>query len=164
MTKTSRGLRSWQQTGTGSLHPWSGSCWTRGKRILGVTVRPTLVDPEEYIYHLEEQTGHLFTYGWVADYPDPENFLDLLLHSDSHDSRYFNPFYDSLLEQARVTQDREARLQLYRQAEQLLLDDTGIIPLFHVHEFALIQPYVRNFAVGPVGQPVIANVEHQGGP
>ena len=131
---------------------------------LGVTVTPTLVDPEEYIYHLEEQTGHLFTYGWVADYPDPENFLDLLLHSESHDSRYFNPFYDSLLEQARVTQDREARLQLYRQAEQLLLDDAGIIPLFHVHEFALIQPYVRNFAVGPVGQPVIANVEHQGGP
>ena len=126
---------------------------------LGVTVTPTLVDPEEYVYHLEEQQGHLFTYGWVADYPDPENFLDLLLHSDSHDSRYFNPLYDSLLEQARVTRDREARLQLYQQAEQILLDDAGIIPLFHVHEFALIQPYVKNFALGPVGQPVIANVE-----
>lgn len=134
------------------------------KENLGVTVTPTLVDPEEYIYHLEEQTGHLFTYGWVADYPDPENFLDLLLHSESHDSRYFNPFYDSLLEQARVTQDREARLRLYQQAEQLLLDDAGIIPLFHVHEFALIQPYVKNFAIGPVGQPVIANVELEAGP
>ncbi len=131
---------------------------------LGVTVTPNLVEPDDYYYHLEEQQGHLFTYGWVADYPDPENFLDLLLHSESHDSRYFNPFYDSLLEQARVAQDREARLQLYRQAEQLLLEDAGIIPLFHVHEFALIRPYVKNFTVGPVGQPVIANIQYQDSP
>ena len=131
---------------------------------LGLTVGVNLVEPEEYVYHLEEQTGHLFTYGWVADYPDPENFLDLLLHSESHDSRYANPAYDELLEQARVTQNREARLQLYRLAEQLLIDDTGIIPLFHVKEYALIQPYVRNFAIGAVGQPEISNVEYEGGP
>ena len=63
-----------------------------------------------------------------------------------------------------MTQNREARLQLYRLAEQLLIDDTGIIPLFHVKEYALIQPYVRNFAIGAVGQPEIANVEYEGGP
>lgn len=134
------------------------------KETLGVTVTPNLVEPDEYYYHLEEQQGHLFTYGWVADYPDPENFLDLLLHSDSHETRYANPFYDSLLEQARVTQDREARLELYRQAEQLLLDDAGIIPLFHVHEFAPIRPYVKNFTLGPVGQPQIANIQYQSDP
>ncbi len=131
---------------------------------LGVTVKLNLVDSEEYYYHLEEQEGHLFTYGWVADYPDPENFLDLLLHSESHDSRYANPVFDGLLELARLTQDREIRLSLYAQAEQLLVDDAGIIPLFHTQEYALIQPYVRNFTVGPVGQPVIANVELEGGP
>ena len=131
---------------------------------LGVTLAPNLVEPDEYFYHLEEQTGHLFTLGWVADYPDPENFLDLLLHSGSHYSRYANPVYDNLLELARLSQDRETRLNLYRQAEQLLLEDSGIIPLFHVREYALIQPYVRNFTVGPVGQPVIANVEYEGGP
>ena len=58
------------------------------KENLGVEVNLNLVDPEEYYYNLEDQQGHMFTYGWVADYPDPENFLDLLLHSEAHDSRY----------------------------------------------------------------------------
>ena len=98
------------------------------KENLGVEVSLNLVDPEEYYYNLEDQEGHLYTYGWVADYPDPENFLDLLLHSEAHDSRYVNASFDALLEQARETQDREARLELFRLAEQLLIHETGIIP------------------------------------
>ena len=39
--------------------------------------------PEVYYYELESVSEHLYTYGWVADYPDPENFLDLLLHSEA---------------------------------------------------------------------------------
>ena len=63
---------------------------------LGVEVRADLVAPEVYYYELESVSEHLYTYGWVADYPDPENFLDLLLHSEAHDSRYANPLYDNL--------------------------------------------------------------------
>ncbi len=134
------------------------------KENLGVEVKANLLESDEYFYHLEEQEGHFLTYGWVADYPDPENFLDLLLHSEAHDSRYSNPAFDTLLEMARETQDRQARLELYQKAEQLLMDDTGIIPLFHVQEYVLIKPYVQNFAIGPVGQPDVSNVEYEGGP
>ncbi len=134
------------------------------KQNLGITVSLNLVEPEEYYNIREELEGHFFTSGWIADYPDPENFLDLLLHSESHDSRYANPVFDNLLELARLTQDREARLNLYMQAEQLLLDDAGIIPLFHTHEYALIQPYVRNFTIGAVGQPNIADVTYEDSP
>ena len=134
------------------------------KENLGVDVTVNLVASDDFYYRMDEQEGHFLTYGWLADYPDPENFLDLLLHSESYGSRYANDAFDDLLELARTTQEREARLQLYQVAEQLLMDDAGIIPLFHVQEYVLLKPYVRNFAVGPAGQPAVADVEYEGGP
>ncbi len=125
---------------------------------LGVEVRADLVAPEVYYYELESVSEHLYTYGWVADYPDPENFLDLLLHSEAHDSRYANPLYDDLLERARAVPDRESRLNLYREAEQLLMDDAGIIPLFHVKDYVMVRPHVRGFGISLFGQPDVTGI------
>ena len=91
--------------------------------------------------------------------PDPENFLDLLLHSEAHDARYINKEFDGLVEEARVEGDREARLALYREAEQLLMDDAGIIPLFHVRDYVLVRPHVEGFRVLPVGQPDLTSIK-----
>ncbi len=125
---------------------------------LGVEVRTDLLAPDVYYYQLEGVAEHIFTYGWVADYPDPENFLDLLLHSERHDARYINRSFDSLVERARVEQDRETRLALYNEAERLLLDDTGIIPLFHVKDYVLVRPHVKGFTITPVGHPHVAGI------
>ncbi len=125
---------------------------------LGVEVQADLVDPEVYYYELESVAEHLYSYGWVADYPDPENFLDLLLHSEAHDSRYVNPVFDELVERARAIDDRYRRLNIYREAEQLLMDDAGIIPLFHVKDYVLVRPHVRGFAVSPFGQPDVTGI------
>ncbi len=128
------------------------------KEELGVEVRPELIEPDVYYYQLEEVAEHMYSYGWVADYPDPENFLDLLLHSEAHDSRYNNPVFDSLLVRARSEPIRDIRLDLYGQAEQLLMDDAGIIPLFHVKDYVLVRPHVRGFDISPYGQPDITGI------
>ena len=128
---------------------------------LGIEVRADLVAPEVYYYELESVSEHLYTYGWVADYPDPENFLDLLLHSEAHDSRYANPLYDNLLERARAEPDRERRLNLYREAEQLLMDDAGIIPLYHHTDYVLMRPHVLGFDISPLGQPDVTGITLQ---
>ncbi len=128
------------------------------KEELGIEVQAALHEGDQYFYELEEIAQHLYTYGWVADYPDPENFLDLLLHSEAHDSRYANPKFDSLVEAARVELDRDARLELFREAEQLLMDDAGIIPMFHVRDFVLVHPHVNDFSISPVGQPSISGI------
>ena len=120
---------------------------------LGVEVKVGLVDRHEYFYNLEETGAHLFNYGWVADYPDPENFLDVLLHSSRDDARYVNEEFDSLVEQARTERDWDVRLGLYQQAEQLLMDDAGIIPLYHTQDFVVVRPHVEGFRMLPVGQP-----------
>ena len=129
------------------------------KENLGVEVKIDLVDADAYYYDLENMGEHLYTYGWVADYPDPENFLDLLLHSEAHDARYINKEFDGLVERARVEGDHEARLALYREAEQLLMDDAGIIPLFHLQDHVLVRPHVEGFRVLPLGQPDLAGIK-----
>ena len=128
------------------------------KENLGVEVQVNLVDADAYYYNLEAVGGHLYTYDWVADYPDPENFLDLLLHSEAHESRYINEEFDAWVERARVERDRDARLALYQQAEQLLMDDASIIPLYHVKDYVLIRPHVEGFRVLPVGQPDLTGI------
>ncbi len=125
---------------------------------LGVEVRMEPVDPDTYFYNLEETGAHLFNYGWVADYPDPENFLDVLLHSSRHDARYVNEEFDSLVEQARTERDWDVRLGLYQQAEQLLMDDAGIIPLYHTQDFVVVRPHVEGFRMLPVGQPDLTRI------
>ncbi len=122
---------------------------------LGVEVRAEMLDTDAYYYALEEAGDHLFTYGWVADYPDPENFLDLLLHSEAHDTRHVSQRFDVLVERARIEPDRETRIGLYQQAEQLLMDEAGIIPLFHVKDYVLIKPHVMGFDVSPLGLPKV---------
>lgn len=89
---------------------------------------------------------------------DTEEMDDLLLHSEANDAGNVNPSFDSLVERARVEQDREARLELYREAEQLLMDDAGIIPLFHVKDYVLVGPHVHGFTISPVGQPFLSGI------
>ena len=101
---------------------------------LGVTI--TVENIETNLYNdkiYAGQHGQLFDYGWCADYPDPENFADALFHSDAQQNlgNYSNPELDALLEQARVEQDVSRRIQLYQQAEQIIVNDAPV--LFTVH-------------------------------
>jgi oligopeptide transport system substrate-binding protein len=81
------------------------------------------------------------------DYPDPENLLDLLFFSTSrkNESRYNNPAYDQLIVQARTELDSTKRIQLYQQAEQILIQDMPWIPLTYGMDHYVVKPYVKGF-------------------
>ena len=113
---------------------------------LGVEVDVQLVDSDVYWYVLDQIAGNLFTYGWIADYPDPQNFLDVLFHSSVQNNvgGYNNPEVDSLLEQARVEQGPSQRTSLYHQAEAILVEDAAAIPTHHGRSQMLVKPYVKN--------------------
>ena len=94
--------------------------------------------------------------GWVADYMDPENFLDILFHSESssNQTHYDDPELDALLERARVERDQEARFGLYRRAEQLILDGAPWAPLWHsAGDSYLIKPFVKGLPLSPLVIP-----------
>ena len=94
--------------------------------------------------------------GWIADYPDPENFLDVLFHSKStnNQSEYSNPQLDLILERARVELDETARFKLYNQAEEIIVDDAPWVPLWHSNGGSvLIKPFVNDYFLFPMVIP-----------
>jgi peptide/nickel transport system substrate-binding protein/oligopeptide transport system substrate-binding protein len=98
-----------------------------------------------------------FLYAWFADVPDPDNFLTKLFHSKSprNYTRYHNPVVDELLATARATADSQRRVELYRRAEQVIMDDAVIVPVWHYNYERLFQPWVRSVEVNGLGDPYI---------
>jgi ABC-type oligopeptide transport system substrate-binding subunit len=99
----------------------------------------------------------VFLYAWYADVPDPDNFLSLLFHSRGPRNffGYRNAEVDRLLVSARSASDLSFRVEQYRKAEQLILDDAPLIPFFHHTYERLFQPTVRSIEVSGLGDPYI---------
>ncbi|HYV47200.1 MAG TPA: ABC transporter substrate-binding protein [Myxococcaceae bacterium] len=87
-----------------------------------------------------------FRAGWIADYPDPDNFLYFLLNSNAqtvYGIGYRNEELDALTTEARVSIDPESRTSLYRKAERILQTDCALIPLYHERVYAAGSPLVQ---------------------
>jgi peptide/nickel transport system substrate-binding protein len=106
---------------------------------------------------LEQGETQLFRYAWYADYPDPDNFLYPLFHSKSATNyfRYSNPTVDNLLDEARRETDDLRRVKLYREAEQLILNDAPAVMFLHRTYEELFQPYVEGIEPSALGDPYI---------
>ncbi len=98
--------------------------------------------------------------GWSADYPDPQDFLDVLFHSRSplNYTGYANPEADRLIEAARTERVHARRLDLYGRAERLILADGPWLPLYSGVDTWLVAPYVHGFSMPPVVVPRLAKV------
>jgi oligopeptide transport system substrate-binding protein len=99
----------------------------------------------------------MFQYAWLADVPDPDNFLFKLFHSKSprNYTGYASGPLDALLVQARNEPDGQRRVELYRQAEQQVMNDAVVIPFFHYTYERVFQPYVKSIEVSGLGDPYI---------
>ncbi|MDX1613047.1 MAG: peptide ABC transporter substrate-binding protein [Candidatus Promineifilaceae bacterium] len=128
-----------------------------GEEVLGVEVTVAYLDPENYVRASRENPAHAALFGWGADYPDPENFLDILFHTNSefNINGYSNPVIDALMEEARVEQDPDARVALYQEIEESLMADVAAVPITHSQIDLLVNPRVKGFVVSPLGAPII---------
>lgn len=102
---------------------------------VGVRIDTEPVTHEEFVA-IRKRHGSpaLYATGWYADYPDPDNFLYVLFHSRGGDPlslHYSNPQLDDLVERARRSLDLDERIALYRQAEDIIIDDAPCIFLYH---------------------------------
>jgi oligopeptide transport system substrate-binding protein len=124
---------------------------------LGVTITVENLEPNYYQEQIYAGNhGQLFSGGWCADYPDPENFADVLFHTGSQQNNggYSNPGLDTLLEQARVEQDVNKRMAMYQQAEQMLVDDAAALWTTHSLSYELVKPYVKGYTFTPIDIPI----------
>ena len=133
------------------------------QRNLGVQVTVRQLEPQDFLYALQQEKDNLFDSGWIADYPDPQDFLDVLFRTGSQNNTggYSNPQLDALLDKAAVEQDPAARLQLYQQAEQMIVQDAAMLPLFFGRNYVLVKPYVKNYYLSPLGYPLLSQISIQ---
>ena len=118
---------------------------------LGIDIEVEALDFSTLIQEAREGELQAFEVGWIADYPDPENFLDMIFHCGSVENYtgYCNSSVDALLEQARVTSDIDGRMELYHLAEQAIVQDAPCLPLWFGQNYYLVKPYVKGFNPAP---------------
>ena len=117
------------------------------RQNLGVEVSIEQSEAASFFDDLDRGTLQMFDIGWIMDYPDPEDLIDLLFHSTSRQNNtgYANPELDALVEQARTESDPTVRAQLYQEAERLLLQDAPWVPLFYGRDHIVVKPNVQGF-------------------
>lgn len=95
---------------------------------------------------LEDGDFDIGTAGWIADYNDASNFLDVLRTGGGNNyGRYINAKFDALLDQATTERDLEKRGQILVQAEQMMLDDYPLVLVRFQTQPAIVQPYVKGW-------------------
>ncbi|MBI3895188.1 MAG: peptide ABC transporter substrate-binding protein, partial [Acidobacteria bacterium] len=104
---------------------------------------------EEWASYLKSLTNldyDIARQGWIADYPDPTTFTDLLESTNGNNhTGWKNPEYDRLLAMARQEADPTRRMGLLQRAEATLIEQSPILPLYTYASNWLLKPYVRGF-------------------
>ncbi len=144
----------------GGVPGYLGAIIQGWRQNLGIEVQVRQLESEKFVYHLSEEKDEMFVLGWVADYPDPHNFLDNLFYTGSENNifDYRNPEMDALLDQAGIEQDDESRLMMYQQAEQQIINEAPCLPLWFGKNYILVKPHVKGYKLTPLGIPDLTKV------
>ncbi len=122
--------------------------WREG---LGVEVGFQVFAPGAEPDRLNE---HFFASGWLADYPDPDIFMQhTFAYSILRQSGWRDARYEELVEQAARMPDRARRLAMYREADRIWVGEQAlVVPLFYGSEWiSLFKPWVKGYSVSPLG-------------
>jgi peptide/nickel transport system substrate-binding protein len=129
------------------------------KQNLGVNINVKLCSIEEREEAIRSNEAIFWRSGWVADYPDPENFLNLFYggNMDKNDVnvnpfKYENPAFDALFEKALAETDEEKRMELLADCDQMIIDDAVVMPLLTDDFVTMVNLKVRKFVTNEMEQ------------
>jgi oligopeptide transport system substrate-binding protein len=108
---------------------------------LNVNINTQVLEWADFLNNLD--VTHLLLARWVADYPDPDNFLRV---SMTRRIGNWNETYINLLEEARRLTNQGERMNLYRQADKILVEEAAIMPVTYARFHLLVKPWVKNLA------------------
>lgn len=127
---------------------------------VGITMKLQQIQFAQHLDNIDAGKASFYRLGWIADYPDPESFLNLYYGknvpknpnepSPINSMRFVNPEYDRIFEQAITTQDRMQRMKLYEQAEQIAVNQAPMLYIYYDEDYRLLQPYVKGYALDPM--------------
>ncbi len=122
---------------------------------LNIEIELSQVVWAQHTNNVETGKTNFWRFGWVADYPDPNNFFNLFYGKNvpatmeeaaySNPTRYKNAGYDALYEKSLVTTDAAERNKIYAQLDQLIVNDAPVLLIYYSMNRRLLQPYVKNY-------------------
>jgi len=133
-------------TGDPASNPVPAALQSLWNQALGVQVNARPLPWGEFMDRQDRDPAPITISGWSADYPDPDSMLRVLFHSREglNPIRWSNPEFDALTEQAARIADRKRRIELYQQADRILVaDQAAVMPLSYAQAKQLVKPYVE---------------------
>jgi ABC-type transport system substrate-binding protein len=137
--------------------------WTGQWRKIGIDVQLAATNYNKFQEKVRDGAYQIFQWGWVADYPDPENFYFLLtsqmarsVSGGPNSANFKNSEFDAVFERMKSMENGPERLELVRTMRGIVERERPWIELFHPEDYALMQGFVKD--VRPLGMsvPVVA--------
>jgi oligopeptide transport system substrate-binding protein len=124
------------------------------KKNLGISLEIQSEEWKVYLSHLQTDTPSIYRLGWLADYPDPDNFMNLMTsYSENNHTGWKNKKYDQLIEKGASIADKEQRRHIYEQAQRLLTEeDAPVDPLYSMVSHFLVSERVKDFPVNSLAR------------
>jgi len=121
---------------------------SRQLQELGIKVQVEVVQKARLLQMTSSSQALFFRGSWIADYPDAENYLSVFYSKNPappNYTHYKNPQFDLAFEKALQEENDSIRLHLYQLADQIMIDDAPVVPLWYDKAVHLVQPNVKGF-------------------
>ncbi len=125
-----------------------GSYIARQLEEIGLNVQVETVQKSLLLEMTSSSKTLFFRGSWIADYPDAENYLSVFYSKNPappNYTRYKNPEFDAAFEKAIAETNDSLRYDLYRKADQIMIDDAPVVPLYYDMVIHLVQPDIIGF-------------------
>ncbi len=139
--------------------------WVNQWRKLGLDVELSATSYNQFYAKMLKGSYQIYNWGWLADYPDPENFLFLLTgplaRSESggpNNANFMNKEYDALFDKMRARENDDERLRIIAKMRLILEEERPWIETYHSESYALVHGWLRN--VRPAGLSTIATSKY----
>ncbi len=136
-----------------SVHRMCQGIVDQWQKNLGITVKIVLCTLDERNNAIATGKASIWRSGWVADYPDPENFLTLFYgrsEKGSTKTGYFNQRYNTALDNALSETDPTKRNSLLKFCDQLIIAEAPVSPILTNDFLVMVNSRIRNFETNPM--------------
>ncbi|MDA8443259.1 MAG: ABC transporter substrate-binding protein [Peptococcaceae bacterium] len=121
---------------------------------VGVKVKLNPVPFPQYLNVVTKGGETLMYGGWLQDYPDPDDFLNVLFNSNqipsNNNVQYSNPTIDKQLNTLGTMTDLQKAIPGYQAVEKQIMEDAAVVPIYHDKVSYMVQPWVHNSELHPV--------------
>ena len=147
------------------IHKMCQAISAQVKENLNVDLNIKLCSIDEREEAIANGTAKIWRSGWIADYPDPENFLGLFYSgnleggsSSVNSFKFSNEAFDKLFEAAASESDPAKRMELLVKCDQMVVDQAAVMPILTDDHIVMINARVRDFAASPMEVFSLTNV------